>query len=136
MPNRGDQYGPIPVSMLPQWMLDVLARLLIPFTPHYTVKISNFTAQTVFSEINIFYKRVNQSGVVFLTQTNIQPGEFRYYDLGPCSEMESYVVGFFFGVNLVAQLPPEGQGNMTPALASQYKPADQDPCLDGWGISD
>lgn len=123
--------------LLPQWLLDLLrnhTRLIL--RPHYTVQITNLTAHVVFSEINVFYKRVNMNGVVFLSQTNVEPGESRFFDLGPCPEMESYVVGFFFGEELVAQLPPAGQGNMTPQLASQFKPSDQDPCADGWAISD
>ena len=125
-------------ELLPQWLVDWLRehspQLLL--SPHYTIQIMNATVHTVFSEINVFYKRKGQNGIVFLTQANVEPGESRYYDLGPCEDMESYVIGFFFGEDLVAQLPPAGAGNMTPALASQYKPADQDPCADGWAIAD
>jgi len=114
---------------------DALQRLLelLGFTAeeYYTVSVINATTDTTFDEIDIFYKRVGQTGIVFLTQQAAAPGETRYFNLGPCSQMGGYVVGFFVGSDLVAQIPPEGQGNVTPDTK-----ADGQPCADSWVISD
>jgi hypothetical protein len=123
-PNQDPLLLPEPLRLLLEY-LGYIAEV------YYTVEVINSTADTTFDEIDVFYKRVGQSGIVFLTQKLVAPGETRYFNLGPCSQMESYVVGFFVGADLVAQVPPEGQGNITP----DTKP-DAEPCADSWTISD
>lgn len=127
--------SPGEVGLWPAWVSRLLEKLGYILESDYTVQITNATTDTIFSEIDIFYNRTNQPGVVILTDANIGPGETRYFDLGKCALMESYVVGFFVGQDLVAQLPADGS-NMTPESASMYKPSDQDRCVDGWAISD
>ncbi len=122
--------------LLSPWLLDLLERWGFHIQRDYTIQIANATSNTTFDEVDVFYKRVGLPGVVFLTEKQVAPGQARYFDLGACSEMESYVVGFFIGDDLVAQLPAEGDGNMTPARASQLKPADVDACADAWAITD
>lgn len=123
----------LPIQLLPAWLKEFLQHLGIVLHTSYTVEIVNATASTTFDEVDIFYKRVGQPGVVFLT-TQLAPNEKYYFNLGPCNEMESYVVGFFVGETLVIKIPPEG--NMTPELASQIKPSDTDSCADAWLITD
>jgi hypothetical protein len=104
------------------------------FTPGewiYTVDILNTTTDT-FDEIVVMMKRVNQTGIVFFVNEGVAPGDTAQYFLGLCRDVESYVVGFYIGNTEVAKFPAEG--NLTPALASQLKPADTDPCADSWLI--
>ena len=61
------------------------------------------------------------------------PGDIAEFLLGLCRDVESYVIGFFIGDDLVAQHPPSG--NLTPQLASVLNPTDTDPCADSWSIS-
>lgn len=77
---------------------------VVPEAETYRVNIRNLTTD-VFDQIVVFYKRVGKPGVVFLKEVNVKAGEFRGFVLGPCPEMESYVIGFFQGDNMVAQLP-------------------------------
>jgi hypothetical protein len=99
----------------------------------YIVRFTNHTSVT-FDEVIIFYKRLNLPGVVFLQEIGLVPGEVRDFNLGLCIMMESYVIGIFIGEDLVGQLPGPGQGNMTPARASEFDPSDVDPCADSWGV--
>jgi hypothetical protein len=104
------------------------------FTPGewiYTVNILNTTTDT-FDEIVVMMKRINQTGIVFLVNEGVAPGETAQYLLGLCRDVESYVVGFYIGDTEVFKFP--AQGNLTPALASQLKPSDTDPCADSWLI--
>jgi hypothetical protein len=98
----------------------------------YLVDVNNQTTDT-FSEIVVFYKRLGLPGVVYLSARDVGPGKVSSFVCGLCKDFESYVVGFFLGPNLVAQIP--GAGNMTPALASQLNPTDVDPCIDAWMIT-
>lgn len=100
---------------------------------NYNVQVTNGSSDT-FTELNIFYKRLGQPGVVFLTYPNVVPLDTKFYDLGPCPQMESYVVGFFIGEELVAKIP--SSGNMTPQLATALSPTDQNACADSWRITD
>lgn len=99
----------------------------------YTVTVRNLTLADWF-DIVIFYKRVGLSGVVYLEAFDVQPNAAPVFQMGLCSQMESYVVGFFIGDDLVAQIP--SSGNMTPSLASIYNPSDIWPCADSWSIAD
>lgn len=98
----------------------------------YHINVNNQSADT-FTQIVVFYKRVGKAGVVFLKAEQVQPGQVVGFMCGLCTDLESYVVGFFIDDELVAQLP--ATGNMTPALASQLNPTDTDPCIDSWAIS-
>lgn len=98
----------------------------------YKVNINNQTTDT-FTQIVVFYKRIGISGVVYLRANEVTPGQVTSFMCGVCKEFESYVVGFFIGDDLVAQIPETG--NMTPALASALNPSDQYPCIDSWSIS-
>jgi hypothetical protein len=106
--------------------------VLTPGESTYLINVNNQTSDT-FTEIVVFYKRINLSGVVFLKADQVQPGVVTGFMCGLCKEFESYVVGFFIGNQLVAQIPTTG--NMTPALASQLNPTDIYPCIDSWLIS-
>lgn len=99
----------------------------------YQININNQTTD-IFTQIVVFYKRIGLSGVVYLREENVQPGQISTFVCGLCKEFESYVVGFFIGDELVAQIPTTG--NMTPQLASQLNPSDRDPCIDSWMITD
>ncbi|WP_120575806.1 MULTISPECIES: hypothetical protein [unclassified Corallococcus] len=99
----------------------------------YTVTVRNLTSADWF-DIVVFYKRVGLSGVVYLEAFDVQPNAAPVFQMGVCSQMESYVVGFFIGDDLVAQIP--SSGNMTPTLASIYNPSDIEPCADSWSIAD
>jgi hypothetical protein len=106
-----------------------------PATPGestYLINVNNQTSDT-FTEIVVFYKRLLTPGVVFLKADQVQPGTLTGFMCGLCKEFESYVVGFFIGSQLVAQIP--ATGNMTPALASSLNPTDVYPCIDSWSIS-
>jgi len=48
--------------------------------------------------------------------------------------MESYVIGFFIGDEMVHQFPASGDGNMTPQRASMENPDDSDATVDWWTI--
>lgn len=102
----------------------------------YTVTITNRTTDT-FDEIALFYKRVNLPGVVYLGELNVGPSQTRIFNLGPCTQMESYAFGLRIGNDFVFQFPRDilGPGiNMTPHLASVYSPSDVEPCADSWRI--
>ena len=98
----------------------------------YTVSVTNRTVDTIFDRFVCFYNRLGKTGVVFLEQLIVIPGETRVFNLGPCEEMQSYVTGFFVDDELVAKIPQSG--NMTPALASMLNPSDVSRCEDSWGI--
>lgn len=98
----------------------------------YTLTITNHTTDT-FDRIVLFYKRLNLNGVVYLEQLNVQPNQVRVFNLGRCTEMESYAFGCFIGDDMVIQFPRPGV-NATPDLASKLNPADIDPCADSFGI--
>jgi hypothetical protein len=106
---------------------------LPPGQATYRVIVRNATPDT-FTEIVVFYKRVGQSGVVFLREENVGPAEARGFVLGIAGQMESYVIGFFIGDEMVAQWPASGDGNMTPQRASIDNPDDTDPTVDWWTI--
>ncbi len=99
----------------------------------YSVAVGNATTDT-FEEIVIMYKRSNESGIVYLTEENVAPGEIRLFTLGLCSVMESYVIGFYLNGTLAFNFPPTG--NLTPAGASALKPEDTLPCGDAWVIEE
>lgn len=99
----------------------------------YTVRVINSTS-TTFDEVVIFYKNKSLNGVVFLHKVGLIPNEVYDFEFSFCYLMESYVIGFFIGEDLVAQLPGPGQGNMTPERASQLDPSDIDKCVDSWEI--
>jgi hypothetical protein len=107
--------------------------LLPPGQATYRVFVRNATPDT-FTEIVVFFKRVGQSGVVFLREENVGPAEVRGFVLGIAALMESYVIGFFIGDDMVAQWPASGDGNMTPQRASIENPDDTDPTVDWWTI--
>lgn len=109
------------------------ARLSRPSStaPAYTVTIRNASTET-FSEIVAFYKRINLPGVVFLASYEVQPQAQPVFQMGLCSQLESYVVGFFIQDELVAKIP--ARGNMTPQLASVFNPSDTYACEDSWSI--
>lgn len=111
----------IPVAALPQR------------ESSYVVNVNNQTTDT-FTEIVMFYKRVGLPGVVYLSEASVPPSRVSTFVCGLCKNLESYVVGFFIGQDLVAQIP--AQGNMTPALASQLNPTDVYPCADSWMITE
>lgn len=98
----------------------------------YHINVNNQTTDT-FTQIVVFYKRIGMPGVVFLKDEEVQPTQVVSFMCGLCKELESYVVGFFIGDELVAQIP--ATGNMTPGLASQLNPTDRYPCVDSWMIS-
>jgi hypothetical protein len=107
--------------------------ILAPGQAMYLVYVRNLTPDT-FSEIVVFYKRIGQTGVVYLREENVRPAEYRAFALGLSEVMESYVIGFFQGDQLVAQLPRADEGNMTPVRASLENPDDKDPAADWWTI--
>jgi hypothetical protein len=99
----------------------------------YLVNVNNQSSDT-FTQIVVFYKRIGLSGVVFLKAENVQPGQVAGFVCGLSKNLESYVIGFFLGDDLVQQIP--STGDMTPALASILNPTDTDPCIDSWMITD
>ena len=121
---------PLPMNQF----LAQLQREIRIATSAYTVSVTNRTVDTIFDRFVCFYNRVGQSGVVFLEQLIVIPNETRVFNLGPCGEMQSYVIGFFVDDDLVAKIPLSG--NMTPALASMVSPGDVSPCEDSWAIFD
>jgi hypothetical protein len=101
----------------------------------YVVYIRNGSTST-FTEVVFFYKRRSLPGVVFLREEVFAPQQIAGFALGLAEDMESYVIGFFLGDELVAQMPPKGDGNMTALRASIYNPDDQDAAGDWWTIED
>jgi hypothetical protein len=99
----------------------------------YTVTIRNQTTDT-FDSIDAFYKRIGQTGLVYLTDPQVNPGDITVFRMGPCKNLESYVIAFVIQGNLVASIPPQGQGNMTPARASAESTGDVFLCQDSWRI--
>jgi hypothetical protein len=97
----------------------------------YTVTITNLTGD-FWPELDIFYKVVNASGAadILAIEQSVPSGDTRVFTLGLCSEMASYLVTGFDGPDLLFRFPD--QGVMTPTLASQVRPADQNPCADAW----
>lgn len=109
----------------------ITANQIKPAVRSYVVAVTNLTQDT-FTQIVVFYKRIGLRGVVFLKNEIVAPGQFSSFLCGLCKDLESYVIGFFIGDDLVFQFP--SQGNMTPELAGQIKPSDSDPCIDSWTI--
>ncbi len=106
----------------------------------FTVAIRNLTPADTFDEVDVFYNSPLFTGVMFLTQGPLVPGQVAIYVLGPCDMMTSYTVGFFQGNTLVAQIPDPnnpifgGAANITPALAKQISTNNTD-CSNSWSIS-
>lgn len=105
---------------------------LAPASWPYTVRIRNGTVQT-FDEVVLFYERTDRSGVIFMAEPSVAPGDTRLFPLGLCRVLKRYVVGCFIGGQMVARLPEAG-GAMTPALAATLDPFREDECSDGWVI--
>lgn len=99
---------------------------------NYTLTLRNATTVT-FSEVVVFFKRKNLSGVTFSGLQSFQPGEIDVLPLGAATDMISYSVGFFDGGSLVARIPEDG-GEMTPAKAAQLDPARLNEYTDAWVI--
>lgn len=107
----------------------------------FSVAIRNLTPVDTFDEVDVFYSSSLFTGSMFLSQGPLVPnGGTAIYVLGPCNSMTSYTVGFFQGINLVAQIPDPanpmfgGATVITPALAKQISANNTD-CSNSWSIS-
>lgn len=98
----------------------------------YSVWVENQTEITV-SEMIVFYLQRGSSVMQMRQIIPVLPGGIAMFELGQCSVMESYSLGIFVGDDMVARVPEPGQ-SMTPELATQYHPWDNDPCKDTWGF--
>lgn len=105
----------------------------------YQVTVTNLSGDS-FDQVVLFYSQTTDpTAVVFLAQDNVQNGAVVTFNLGPCSLVSSYVIGFLSGGTTVAQIPNsdpifQGQPHITPALDHQIHAMDP-PCLNGWTIS-
>lgn len=98
----------------------------------YSVWVENQTEITV-TEMVVFYLQRGSNVMQMRQIIPVLPGGIAMFELGQCTQLESYSLGIFIGDELVARVPQPGQ-NMTPELATQYHPWDNDPCKDTWGF--
>jgi hypothetical protein len=112
----------------------------------------NATLVPIIIDFRMFYKRVNQAGVVFYEILNVPPGEIAVFPMGACEEMESYAFGGWAYIDpgtgvpeytLIwsspsMQLAGEDIGDITPAKAAAYAAevgyADTEACADSYQI--
>jgi hypothetical protein len=95
------------------------------------------TCADPFDQIALFYNQTdNPNNIYFLAENNTVAGQVVVFNLGPCSLMDSYAIGFFVGGEMVQTIPNsdpifQGQQNVTPALDQLIHPNDP-PCKSGW----
>ena len=99
----------------------------------YTVHVTN-NRNAVIDEVRLFFKRNSDdpgAAVHNTWATNVQPGQTRFFDLGPCSDLQSYAFGAWIGNQTIVSIPPPGTGPLTPARAAQDFPQNHvGPCED------
>jgi hypothetical protein len=95
-------------------------------------------------QIAVFYNQTdNPNNVYFLAENNLQLGQVAVFNLGPCSLLQSYNIGFYWQDQKGAQqatIPDptnpifQGQSTMTPALDQIIHPNDP-PCKSAWSFT-
>lgn len=98
----------------------------------YRVTFENYSGETL-SEVVAFWRSPTSALAGQTSEANVTAGTARTLNLGQCNLLVSYVLGVFVDGHRVLRLPPEGQ-EMTPALASQLHPQDDQPCADSWAL--
>ncbi len=126
-------------------LLHLIKDSQIPSTPaeerlavaNYVVRVINYFPQVV-DEVALFFKRNSDNPAApshFTWMTNVLPGQTRFFNLGACSDLQSYALGAFIGSEAVVTIPPPGTGPMTPARAAlQYPQNHVGPCEDRWPL--
>jgi hypothetical protein len=96
----------------------------------YSLWVANATV-LLLDEVVAFYQQYGSQYILRAQHIGLQPQHTAVLQLDNCFLMRHYSLGIFFGSQLMARIPQEGQ-NMTPAMASEWHPWDRDPCLDCW----